>query len=164
MRAGHMHLLCGKMASGKSTLAAGLVLETAGVLLSEDELLAGLYPGEVLDLPSYIEKSARVKRVFKPHLVSLLQQELILILDFPANTSKLRAWLLTIAEQAQIEHTLHYLECSDSFFGGVVRQTESGPRYRFVWRTEYEKADALNIVTVQERDGAWFCCENRCML
>ncbi len=53
---------------------------------------------------------------------------------------------------------------SRSYFGCVVRQTEVSPRYRFVWRTEYEKADALNIVTIQHRDNVWRVCENRCML
>jgi hypothetical protein len=53
---------------------------------------------------------------------------------------------------------------SRNYFGCVVRKGGSAPRYRFVWRTEYEKADALNIVTIEQRDSVWFVCENRCML
>nr|WP_256583759.1 AAA family ATPase [Pseudomonas sp. GW460-12] len=42
-----LHLLCGKIAAGKSTLAKELVAEHAAILLSEDTWLAQLYPGEV---------------------------------------------------------------------------------------------------------------------
>ena len=45
-----LHLLCGKIAAGKSTLAKELVAEHAAILLSEDTWLAQLYPGEVLSV------------------------------------------------------------------------------------------------------------------
>ena len=113
MSEGHLHLLCGKMASGKSTLAKHLVSGSAGVLLSEDEWLSRLYPGVIVDLPSYIEHSRRLKSVLQHHVVSLLRQDLTLVLDFPANTVMQRAWLVDIAKQAQVTCTLHYLDCSD---------------------------------------------------
>ncbi len=39
-----LHFLCGKIASGKSTLAQQLVRGQQAVLLSEDTWLAALYP------------------------------------------------------------------------------------------------------------------------
>ena len=42
-----LHLLCGKIASGKSTLAKTLATEHAAIVLSEDHWLATLYPGEI---------------------------------------------------------------------------------------------------------------------
>lgn len=42
-----LHLLCGKIASGKSTLASSLATDHAAILLSEDHWLATLYPGQI---------------------------------------------------------------------------------------------------------------------
>lgn len=42
-----LHFLCGKIASGKSTLAQQLVRGQQAVLLSEDTWLAVLYPGQI---------------------------------------------------------------------------------------------------------------------
>lgn len=42
-----LHLLCGKISSGKSTLAKQLSHEYAAMLLSEDHWLAQLYPGDI---------------------------------------------------------------------------------------------------------------------
>ena len=45
-----LFLLCGKIASGKSTLAATLAEQPNTLLLKEDLLLATLYPGEIVTL------------------------------------------------------------------------------------------------------------------
>ena len=42
-----LHLLCGKIASGKSTLANALKEEQAAVLLTEDHWLSRLYPDQI---------------------------------------------------------------------------------------------------------------------
>ena len=47
-----LHLLCGKIASGKSTLAKTLATEHAAIVLSEDQWLASLYPAEIRALPT----------------------------------------------------------------------------------------------------------------
>ena len=46
-----LHLLCGKIASGKSTLANTLAAEHAAIVLSEDHWLAQLYPWTMLKQP-----------------------------------------------------------------------------------------------------------------
>jgi len=108
-----LYLLCGKMASGKSTLARNLALKTGGVLLSEDEFLAALYPGEIDDISTYVRYSNRVKSAIRPMLVDLLSKNTSLVLDFPANTGKQRAWLLKLAAEARVTHELHYLDVSN---------------------------------------------------
>ena len=113
VKQGHLHLLCGKMASGKSTHASRLVTKEAALVLSEDELLAKLYPGEVVDVATYVERSGRLKSALRLHIVELLRQNAVVVLDFPSNTRDQRSWLLSVANEAGVEHTLHYLECSD---------------------------------------------------
>jgi len=113
MAAGKLHLLCGKMASGKSTLAARLS-EPAGILLfSEDELLAKLYPDEIVNVQTYLRYSTRIKSALRSHLAALLDSGISLVLDFPANTKDQRSWLIGLAEKDTGRAQLHYLECAD---------------------------------------------------
>jgi len=109
-----LYLFCGKMAAGKSTLAAKLSKELGVVLLSEDDLLTKLYPGEITDIPTYVERSERLKIVVEDMLLDLLSHGVPVILDFPANTAKQRAHFAEIAKQANASHELHYINLSDS--------------------------------------------------
>ena len=43
-----LHLLCGKIASGKSTLAKELATQPSTVIIGEDDWLAHLFPGEII--------------------------------------------------------------------------------------------------------------------
>ncbi len=49
-----LHLVCGKIASGKSTLTARLASAPQTVRISEDSLLAQLYPGQIASLADYL--------------------------------------------------------------------------------------------------------------
>ena len=109
-----LHLLCGKIASGKSTLAKTLVAEHAAILLSEDTWLAQLYPGEILSIADYLRCAQRIRGVVGPLVVSLLESGVNVVLDFPANTLANREWLLGLAQAAEVPHRLHYLELDDA--------------------------------------------------
>jgi hypothetical protein len=76
--------LCGKMAAGKSTLAASLARDHDAVLLSQDELLDALYPGEITDIPGFIKYSARLRTALTPHIQELLEGACQWCWTFPA--------------------------------------------------------------------------------
>jgi predicted kinase len=108
-----LHLLCGKIASGKSTLAAQLSRTSDTVLLIEDHLLASLYPGEIKTLPDYARCAARLREAMGPVVIDLLRAGMSVVLDFQANTPAARAWMRGLFEGADAHHRLHYLCPSD---------------------------------------------------
>ncbi|MGE8445550.1 MAG: AAA family ATPase [Comamonas sp.] len=111
--AGTLHLLCGKIASGKSTLARQLAAQPRTVLVSEDAWLAQLYPDALVSIQDYVLLSARLRGAMQPHVVSLLQAGTSVVLDFPSNTPSTRAWARSIFEAAGAPHALHWLQLPD---------------------------------------------------
>lgn len=113
-----LYLFCGKMASGKSTLADQMARQMAAqkvlTLISEDKLLSELYPGEVIDVPSYARFSGRVKLAMRPILVDLLRNGVSVVLDFPANTVRQRIWLNELAEESGAQVEFHFLDSSEA--------------------------------------------------
>ena len=67
-----LHLMCGKIASGKSTLAKTLVEEHAAILISEDRWLAALYPEEIRSVTDYLRCARRLRDVLQPLVIDLL--------------------------------------------------------------------------------------------
>jgi len=110
---GTLHLMCGKIASGKSTLARQLAQSPQTVLISEDGWLAQLYPEELQSVADYVRLSARLRLAMAAHIVSLLRAGCSVVLDFPANTVQTRAWARGIFEQAGAPHVLHHLDFSN---------------------------------------------------
>lgn len=108
-----LHLMCGKIASGKSTLAKELATQHRAILLSEDNWLSRLYPGEIQSVTDYVRCSKRVRDVLGPLVVNLLGSGLDVVLDFPANTVPDREWLRSLADAGQFPHCLHYLDVDD---------------------------------------------------
>ncbi|MFT0213581.1 ATP-binding protein [Pseudomonas sp. F1_0610] len=113
-RATRVHFVCGKIASGKSTLAQQLSRKLNARLISEDAYLAQRYPGQIQSIQDYASLTERLKQELEPELLALLRQGHKLVLDFPANTPKARAWLKTLADTAQVKHQMHVLQVSDS--------------------------------------------------
>ena len=108
-----LHFFCGKMGSGKSTAARTIAEETKAVLLSEDEWLGALYPGEIQSVADYATFSGRLKPLVKALVQGLLLKGQNIVLDFPANTPKQRAWLKGISDEVEAEHQLHFLDVED---------------------------------------------------
>jgi len=122
MKKNKLHFLCGKMASGKSTLSKELARGHNAVLLCEDEILAELYPVEIRTIQDYLNHSQRLKSVLKEHIVELLKKGNSVVLDFPANTKNQRAWFREIFEGANVEHIIHFVDKSDDVCKAHLRK------------------------------------------
>ena len=105
---------CGKMAAGKSTLARELAQREQAILLAQDEWLEQLYPGEIREFSDFLRCSARLRSALAPHIVTLLSNDVSVVLDFPGNTPAQRAWFRELFERAGVHHELHLIEASDA--------------------------------------------------
>ena len=114
MSKGTIYVFCGKMASGKSTLARQISEQHSLTLISEDALLNELYPEQIVDVSSYVEFSGKLKLAMTPILVDLLRNGASLVLDFPANTVNQRKWIKHVIAQANACYEFHYLNSSDA--------------------------------------------------
>ena len=108
-----LHFMCGKMASGKSTLSRELAEKYDAILLCEDEILSKLYPNEIKTISEYGEYSQRLKEMLRGYIIQMLTKGSDVVLDFPANTKEQREWFKGIYEDAWVKHTLHFVDKSD---------------------------------------------------
>lgn len=108
-----LHILTGKIASGKSTLAAQLGSGSATVVISEDTWLSMLFGEEMQNITDYVRYSARLRIAMTDHILALLKADVSVVLDFAANTTDMRAWMKTLIEDAGCDHVLHYLDVPD---------------------------------------------------
>ncbi len=108
-----LHLLCGKIAAGKSTLAKRLAARPGTVLISEDFWNSTLFPDELKTIEDYSRYSARVRAVLGPHVVALLKAGLSVVLDFQANPLAVRRWMRTLIDGSGAAHELHFLDIPD---------------------------------------------------
>jgi len=108
-----LHMVCGKIASGKSTLTQSLAQADHTIVMSEDAWMSHLYPGEIRSLDDYVRCSERVRDALTTHIQALLSTGLSVVLDFPFNTIGSRSWGRTLFSGAGVAHQLHYLDVSD---------------------------------------------------
>src|SRR4029453_734885 len=108
-----LHAFCGKIASGKSSLAASIANAPQTILISEDALLSRLYPGEIATIDDYVRAATRLRQAIGSHLEGLLRTGLTVVLDFQANTPRARAWIRSVVDRAGADHKLHCLDVSD---------------------------------------------------
>lgn len=117
---GTMHIICGKAASGKTTLARELAVQHAAVLFCEDEWLT-LLGADIVTLADYVRHATRLRAALAPHATQLLRLGTSIVLDFAGNTPKDRAWARAIFEAAGAEHRLHVIEASDALCRARLR-------------------------------------------
>ncbi len=126
-----LHLVCGKIASGKSTLTSRLAQAPQTVRISEDSLLAQLYPGQIASLADYVACAARLRAAIAPLALQLLRAGVSVVLDFPANTPASRAWMRELFQQAGTPHVLHYLDVTDEECKARLRQRNASGLHPF---------------------------------
>ncbi|MCR9189910.1 MAG: ATP-binding protein [Alteromonadaceae bacterium] len=162
---GTLIFFCGKMGAGKSTLSAKIARERGAVLISEDEWLAALFPGEINDFNDYIRYSSRLKPVLKSHVEQLLLAGTSVVLDFPGNTRKQRTWFKDIYSQHGIPHELYYLAVDDEVCLKQLKQRQKEQPERAQFDTEEvfrmvtgyfeppEESEAFNLQIVEVKSA-----------
>ena len=126
-----LHMMCGKIASGKSTLARQLAEAEATVLLVEDDWLSALYPDELTSGADYLRCSARLRTVMAPHVAALIGAGVSVVLDFPANTPDQRGWMRDVLRATGARHRLHLLEASDALCLARLKARNAGDDHPF---------------------------------
>ncbi|MDJ1017419.1 MAG: ATP-binding protein, partial [Paracoccaceae bacterium] len=99
--------------AGKSTLAAKLAEPAGTLLIAEDDWLAALYSDEMTTPKDYVRCAAKLLNIMAPHIVSVLNTGVSVVLDFQANTIESRQWMRDIVDLAHAEHQLHVLAPPD---------------------------------------------------
>src|SRR5689334_21534482 len=108
-RPGVLHVLCGLVGAGKSTLARRLSSEKSAVLFCEDQWLATLFDG-ARTLEEYLERRGRIRILLAQHVPEILKLGHSVIFDFGGNTVRDRAWVRSVGEAAGAEGgELHYI-------------------------------------------------------
>ncbi len=131
---------CGKMASGKSTLARDLAKRENAVLLVQDEFLDALFPGEITDLAGFLRCSARLRSALAQHVRDLLLRGISVVLDFPGNTKAQRVWFRELIERANVKHELHFVDAPDALCKGQLAERSKSRPADAPWTTDAEFA------------------------
>ena len=162
---GTLIFFCGKMGAGKSTLSAKIARDRGAVLISEDEWLAALFHGEIKDLNDYISYSSRLKPVIRSHVEHILMAGASVVLDFPGNTRKQRAWIKDIYSQRGMPHELYYVAVDDEVCLRQLKQRQKEQPERAQFDTEEvfrmvtgyfeppEEAEAFNVKVVEPKSA-----------
>jgi predicted kinase len=126
-----LHMICGKIAAGKSTLARRLADAPAIILISEDVWLSTLYPDEQRTVAEYARNAQRLRTVMGGHIEALLRAGLSVVLDFPANTVANRQWMRGLFEKAGAAHRLHFIDMPDAVCKARLRQRNAAGMHQF---------------------------------
>ncbi|MCT2535368.1 ATP-binding protein [Aquibacillus koreensis] len=140
---GTLYFFCGKMGAGKSTKSKQWAIDKHAVLLSEDEWISSLYPNQIESFEDYIKFSALLKPLVKKHVQNILSVGTDVVMDFPANTQKLRKWFLDIASEVNASHQLIFLNLSnDQCLSQIAKRRNEQPE-----RAAFDTEAMFNHVT-----------------
>ena len=148
-----LYLLCGKVAAGKSTLAAKLAQSGNSVLIAEDEWLATLFANELQTPKDYLRCAAKLRAAMAPHIVSLLKAELSVVLDFQANTIESRAWMRGLLDQVSVEHEFHVLAPPDEVCLARLKERNASGLHPFTVTEEQFHKISAHFVPPSPEEG-----------
>ncbi|MFS0638223.1 ATP-binding protein [Mesobacillus foraminis] len=161
-QSGTLYFFCGKMGAGKSTTSKQLAREKHAVLLSEDEWLSSLYPNRIVSFDDYLKFSAQLKPLVKKHVQNILSVGTDVVMDFPANTQKLRKWFLDMASEVNASHQLIFLNLNNEQCLRQIAQRRNEQPERAAFDTEavfihvtkfFEAPEASEGLTILEFSG-----------
>ncbi len=116
-----LHFICGKAASGKTTLARKLAAQHRAAVFIEDEWLT-LLEAKIENLTDFAQHARRLRAAIAPHATDLLRLGTSVVFDFGGNTPKDRSWVRSIFEAAGADHMLHVIIASDELCKARLRQ------------------------------------------
>lgn len=148
-----LHLLCGKIAAGKSTLTIQLGQLPNTIIVSEDYWLSRLYPGDMNSVADYIRCAARLRDAMTAHLVAILKSGTSVVLDFPANTLASRDWMRAIFEEAGVSHQLHFLDVPDHICRARLRARNTVGEHEFAATDEQFEVITRHFVPPTTNEG-----------
>ena len=134
--AGTLHLLCGKIAAGKSTLAARLAAAPGTVAIAEDAWTSALFGEEMREVADYVRVAAKLRSAMGPHVTQLLRAGLDVVLDFPGNMRSTRAFWREAAEAAGARLAVHWLDVPDEVCRARLRRRNEEGRHDFAGVTD----------------------------
>jgi predicted kinase len=124
---GALHFFVGKPAAGKTTLARKIASDTGAMLFCEDEWLTRLEAG-IDTVEDFRKHSIRLRNALSPVIVDLLRRGISVVLDFPCNGVKDRAWARGLFEAAGAAHVLHLIDRPDDICRAqLARRNETKP-------------------------------------
>lgn len=126
-----LHMFCGNIASGKSTLAAKLGRSDGVIVISEDSWLGALYGDELQTIADYVQLATKLRAVIGPHVAALLNAGLSVVLDFPANTVEQRRWMRDILASTRAAHVLHVLDVPEEVCLARLRERNAQGKHPF---------------------------------
>ncbi|MGN7410751.1 AAA family ATPase [Sporosarcina sp. SAFN-010] len=163
-QSGTLYFFCGKMGAGKTTKSKQLSIEKHAVLLSEDELLASFYPNQIESFEDYLKYSEQIKPFVKKHVQNILSVGTDVVMDFPANTQKLRTWFLDMVLEVNANHQLIFLNLNNEQCLSQIAQRRNEQPERADFDTEAvfihvtnffeapEASEGLNILEFSGKD------------
>lgn len=133
---GKLLFLCGKMASGKSTLARQLAAREHAMLFEQDHWAETLFPNTIVNVATYLEYSGRINRIVAPIVVDVLRRGISVVMDFPGNTRNQRAWFRSIIDDAGVEHELHFVDTPDDVCKAQLKARSANLAPGTKWTTD----------------------------
>ncbi|MFU2314604.1 AAA family ATPase [Rahnella sp. PCH160] len=148
-----LHILCGKIASGKSTLARELAKQPVTVGIAEDQWLSALYKEEMRTIEDYVRCSAKLRNAIAPHVISLLKAGVSVVLDFPANTVANRQWVMSIIRESGADHRLHFLNVPDDICTSRLHARNQSGTHDFTVTDEQFALISRHFAEPQAQEG-----------
>lgn len=148
-----LHMLCGKIAAGKSTLASRLADLDGTILVAEDDWLNALFADELVSASDYVRCASKLRAVMGSHISALLNAGVSVVLDFPANTVENRDWMRGILEATDAEHRLHLLDVADEVCLTRLRERNAQGDHPFAVTEEQFRRFSSHFVAPSPDEG-----------
>ncbi|GIT86613.1 MULTISPECIES: ATP-binding protein [Roseobacter] len=148
-----LHMVCGKIASGKSTLCAKLGASAGTIVISEDDWLSALFADQMKDGADYVRYASKLRTAMVPHVSALLNAGLTVVLDFAANTVAQRKWMLDVARASNAGHQLHYLDVPDTVCLERLRARNAEGNHAFAATEEQFRRFTAHFLPPTEDEG-----------